>query len=601
MLALAAAAMAWREHGSIAAEDWLPYGILAGLLLATVFFADGNRPSPFTSAAFGAVLGLSLWTALSVAWSPVPTLARDEALLISVYGVSLAIPALTLNGERNRLAVLGIVGCTGSALALAAAAYLIGGASPDDFTAGRLTFPVSYVNANAAIFLIGFWSAVALASSRPLPAAVRALALGGATAVLAAWLSTQSKGGGIALAASAVVVLALAPGRLRLLVPLLVPSALVAAAYRPLTAPFRADDGNALVAAGRDAGTTLFVLAALAVVAGLGYALVDRRVELSPRAHRAAGALALAALAASLVTGAAVFLVRVDEPVRYASDRWEEFKRLPPTQSGGSHLVNLGSNRYDFWRVQLEGARDHPLAGIGGRGFGSFYLQERRSVETPARGHSAPLDALLETGIVGFALFVALFGVILLALARRAGTASGAAALGTFAYFAVHASGDWIWTFPAVGVPVFTLVGAALAPDEPAALGRRVSLAAGTIAVLVVLLAAVPPVLASRITDEALQSGDPDGLATARRLDPLSTDPWIAEFTLARTDAARIEALRHGLEREPRSVALHLLLGRTLLEAGRREEAVAELEEALRLDPRSEEIAAALGRARQGP
>jgi hypothetical protein len=395
-------------------------------------------------------------------------------------------------------------------------------------------------------------------------------------------------------------VLALAPMRLRLLVPLLVPVALVAAAYRPLTATFRADDGEALVAAGRDAGWAMLALAGVALLAGLGYAFADRRVELSARAHRAAGVVAVAALAASLAVGAAAFFVRVDHPGRFVSDRWEEFKTLPTTETGGSHLVNLGSNRYDFWRVELAGFRDHPVVGVGGRGFGTVYLEERRSVETPARGHSLPLDVLLEAGIVGFVLLSSAFGAILVGLARRAGTASGVAALGTFAYFAVHASGDWVWTFPAVGVPVFALVGAALARDEPVELGRRVSLGAGGLAALVAL-AAVPPLLSARITEDALRTGDPDGLAAARRLDPLSVDPWIAEFTLARSDRARLDALRNGLEREPRSTALHLLLGRTLLEADRRDEALLELEEAQRLDPRSEEIAAALERARQGP
>ena len=54
---------------------------------------------------------------------------------------------------------------------------------------------------------------------RPLAVPLRALALGdGGRAVLAAWLTTQSKGAGIALARPAVVVLALSPARLRLLV-----------------------------------------------------------------------------------------------------------------------------------------------------------------------------------------------------------------------------------------------------------------------------------------------------------------------------------------------------------------------------------------------
>jgi hypothetical protein len=601
LLVLAAAPMAWREHGSIAAEDWLPYGILAGLLLATVLFvADGNRPSPFVLAAVGGLAGLSLWTALSIAWTPVPSLARDEALLFAVYGFCLAIPPLTLNGERSRLTALAIAAVTTSALAVAAAAHLIDGASPDDLVGGRLTFPVSYVNANAAIFVIGFWSAVAVAGTRSLPAAARALALGGATAVLAAGLATQSKGAAIGLVVSAIVVLAVAPGRLRLLVPLLVPAALVAAAYRPLTAPFRADDDAARVDAGHDVGVALLVIAALALLGGLGYAVADRRVRLSPRSRRVAGGVALGALACSLAAGVALFGARVDHPRAFLADKWEEFKRTQPVERGGSHLVNLGSNRYDFWTVALDGFRDHPVAGVGGRGFALHYVRERNTGDTPARAHSIEVDALLETGVIGFALLAAAFAAILAGLARRVEAASGVAALGTFSYFTVHASGDWVATLPAVGFPAFAVAGIAFANGPRGTLPPPVALAAGAIACLVTL-AAVLPLLSARITEDALRSGDAGGLATARRLDPLSVDPWIAEASLARSDGARIDALRNGLERESRSIALRVLLGRTLLDAGRRNEAIAVLEDARRLDPRGEVVVDALARARRTP
>jgi O-antigen ligase len=595
---LAGIAMAWREHGSVAAEDWLAYGIVAGLVLAAlIVFLDVNRPDPLPSAAVAALAGLALWVALSLTWSPVPSLARDEAFLVSVYGFSFAIPVLFLDGRRGRVAAVAVVGFAASALALATVVHLIQHSSPDDFIGGRLTFPVSYVNANAAVFVLGFWSCVSLAARRALNPVVRAAGLGGATALLALWLATQSKGAGIALGVSAVVVLAVAPGRLRLLVPLTVSGLLVAAAYRPLTGPFRAGNDATLVEASRDAGATMLLLGGVAAAVGLLYALVDQRVELSPRAHRAARILALAALAAALVAPPVVFAARVEHPREFAADHWAELKQAQTEERGGSHLVNLGSDRYDFWRVELEGFRDHPLAGIGARGFAVGYLEERRSVQTPARGHSLPLDALFETGLVGFLLVASLFVALLLGLARRAGTTTGVAALGTFTYFTVHAGGDWIWTFPAVGVPVFALAGIALSSKEPTPLRRRTALAAAGLVALVAL-AAVPPLLAARITDEALRTGDVGALATARRFDPLSIDPWIAEATLARSEPARVDALRNALEREPRSSALHLLLGRALLADGRRRQALAELEAARRLDPRGVEVADELARAR---
>ena len=78
---------------------------------------------------------------------------------------------------------------------------------------------MTYTNGAAAMFLVGFWPALVLAARREVPRAARAGGLAAAAATLAAWLVTQSKGGGIALGLSAVAVLAVSRDRLRLLVP----------------------------------------------------------------------------------------------------------------------------------------------------------------------------------------------------------------------------------------------------------------------------------------------------------------------------------------------------------------------------------------------
>src|SRR6185295_14890387 len=102
-----------------------------------------------------------------------PAAARDEAFLLLLYASSLAIPALTLKKDRERLAVVGMVAAVAALLALGAAIHLVRSASPDDFVGARLTFPVSYVNANGAAFLLGFWAAVAIAAGRTIPVVAR--------------------------------------------------------------------------------------------------------------------------------------------------------------------------------------------------------------------------------------------------------------------------------------------------------------------------------------------------------------------------------------------------------------------------------------------
>ncbi|MGH3105415.1 MAG: O-antigen ligase family protein [Gaiellaceae bacterium] len=499
-----------------------------------------------------------------------------------------------MRGERARLTALGTLTTILAGSAVATGLVLRLGDDPlEGFTDGRLSFPVSYVNGQAAFALVAFWPAVVFAARRAAPVLLRALALGGATALLADWLLTQSKGGAVALVASAVLVFAFGPGRLRLVLPASIPALLVLIAFDPLTEPFRTRTEPTV----RHAGEVMLLLFVSGVAVGAVLAVADRRLGLGPRARRAAGAVVLTALAVSLTAAAAAFFVRVDDPADFADEKWEAFKQLPDRETGGSHLVNLGSNRYDFWRVSLGGFRDHPVAGVGGRGFGTVYLQERRADETPARAHSLPLDVALESGAVGLVLLVAALGAALASALRRTRAAWRAAVLGGASYWLVHACGDWIWTLPAAGIPFFLLLGIAASASTRGRLRPGIAVAGGLAVATAGVLLFAPPWLSARMTQEALRSGSAADLDWARRLDPLSVEPLLAEAALAPSPAARTRVLRRALEREPRSAALHYLLGLALLEDGRTREARTELQAAHRLDPRDELIANALSRS----
>jgi tetratricopeptide (TPR) repeat protein len=596
-------ALAWREQGSILAQDWLPYALGAGLLVATVLASGAAlRPHPACLAGLGALAALAVWTALSASWSPVPALARDEALLVVFYGLALAVPLLTLRSEGDRLAAIAIVAATSVVLVVATAVRLVtDGDLVELYWYGRLAFPVGYPGAEAAIFLVCFWPAAALAASSRVSTGLRALAFGGSVALLAGWLMTQSRAGAVSLAVSAIVVFAVAPARLRLLVPVAAAGLLAGSGYYPLTEPFR-EQGADLEPAVREAATWALVLSLAGVLVGLVYALVDRRLAVPPRLVRAAGVAAAAALVLGAFGGLGAFAATVDAPVDYVGDRWDRFKREAPAETGSSHLLTIGSNRYDFWRVALEEFREHPLDGAGARAFGHAYLREGRTDETPRRAHSLELDLLSETGVVGLALAVAAlvpFAWIVLRRARSDLAAAGV--LGAVAYWVVHASGDWTWTFPAVALPFFLLLGAGAAGVERPRIAPRAALAIGLGLAAASLLLFAPPWLSSRYTTRALgqtTSGAKDELRWARRLDPLSIDPLVAEAQLASAPDGAIPPLRRAVEREPQSVAPHYLLGVAYLDAGRREEARRELREALRLAPRSDTVRQALRRAR---
>ena len=589
ILAAAAWVLAWVTTGSIDAADWLPYAFLAGLLLVVVLATGAaSRPRRSELIALGALVALAIWEAISASWSPVPSLARDEGLLTLFYTVALLVPLLTLRKTRDRLFAAGTVAAEAGVLAVATALVLrFGGNQADHFYAGRLSFPISYPNAQAAVFLVGFWPAVVLAAQRGRSLLTRSLALAAAAAISSGWLTAQSKGGVLAIAVSAALVFALSPLRLRLAVPTLLAAGLTAAAYRPLTAPFRSGSETQLVADVRSTGTTILLLAALGAGLGIAYALADRHLELGPRVRRGVGIAALVLTLVGLTVGAAVFLARVN-----VGDQWRAFKHAP-TNSASSHLLQLGSYRYDIWRVALKEFEHHPVAGIGSRGFGVAYLQNRNSPDTPVRAHSLELDALSEVGIVGFLLLACgLVALLVPIVARtRARDPAATAAFGGAAYWLAHGSVDWLWTVPACGLPFFLLLGFGGAGDDRPPLSRRLALPLAGVVAVIALAAFVPPWLSARLTVRGQT-------AWAKRLDPLSVDPYVADAARATTPQGAIKQLQAAVRKEPRVVERRFNLAiayerardwkdarRTLLEAKRLDPGEGRIDEALRRLP----------------
>jgi hypothetical protein len=595
-------ALAWDTTGSINASHWLAYAVLAALVLAVVLLSGSAvRPGRLPLAGAALLVGFALWTALSAAWSPLPSLARDDGLLALFYAACLLTPLVTLRDAVDRLAatcavVLGLGG-----LAILTAVWLRERGDPELlYVGGRLDFPVTYWNGQAAMALVAFWPTVALAARQDVHAVVRALALGGATAMACLWLGTQSKGGGVALAVSTIVVFAVSGRRLRLLLPTAVVAVLAALAAEPLTEPFRTD-GQAFDDAVRHAGTVTLLLAGVGALAGLVYALVDGRLRVPDPARVWAGRVVLGLVCATLLASVVGFFSAVDHPVRATQDRWDEFRRLDSDVSTSSHFSALGSNRYDFWRVAWDEFERHPLAGIGAFGWGNAYLIGGESLETPVRAHSVELDALAETGVIGFLLLVGSGATLLFGGARRARSSLLATgALGAASYFAVHTGGDWVWTIPAVGLPVFVIAGIALSEPDAPRLPGRIAIPAGIATVLVAALAFSPPWLSSRFVEQAYDANTTaearDALRWARRLDPLSIGPYLAETTLV-DSPADIPPLRRAVAKEPRNADLRFVLGLALLDAGRKEDARRELRIAVALAPRAEAFQDALERA----
>jgi tetratricopeptide (TPR) repeat protein len=569
---------------------------------------------------------------------------------------------------------------------------------------GRLVYPAGYVNADAAQWLIAFWPALLLARGPRLPWGLRGAFAGGAVLLAEVALLSQSRGSVYSTAAMVVLVFALLPGRLRtfaLALPIAAGIAAAApavlrvgdrvsaleralesaahgaaalggtgAAAHGAAAAHRAAAARAVAAAAHSAETAVhaatvaMLLSALVVGAVVAAgAAFERRRALTPaaaaRVHRGVAALAAVALVALLAGG----LAAAGDPVTRVRHAWDTFKSpqgYGANGSTGSRLTSgLGSNRYDFYRVALDEFAAHPLGGIGADNFAQQYLAHGRSAETPRYPHSVELRTLTQTGLVG-ALFAAVgLGAALLAgwraLARNPdplARAVAAAAIGGFAYWAVHGSVDWLWEFAGLGAPAFALLGlaCALAPRSGSASGRsrpsgaadptspaastpgsaashgspprrsppRWARAGAVSAVLAVLAAAVSLAAAASLAAPWLSRlqvqsaariwvGAP-GAAYARlndaaRLNPLSGEPYVVAGSIAlrREELGRADhEFALALERTPGDAYATLERGAIASARGARRRALALLERAARLSPRDPLTRAALATVRSG-
>ena len=228
---------------------------------------------------------------------------------------------------------------------------------------------------------------------------------------------------------------------------------------------------------------------------GIAVALVDRRISISERTERAAGRAGWVLAAVAAVVGIVVAIGVIGNPVDWGDQRWQDFKGDYDEGGFGSSRFSgdLGSGRYDFWRVALDDEfsespggrrrlrqlRRHLSASTARPARSPSIRTACRSASWPGPGSSARLL------FAGFAI-----AAIVAAFRRRirAGTRSAAGSPRSRwrdgLLRPAQLSGDWLWTFAAITMPVFAWMGIAVAdsgprrteaaaPDARAVLARR--------------------------------------------------------------------------------------------------------------------------------
>ncbi len=550
--------LVWAVHnGGYDADTWYWGALLALALLAAALIGLGPKRPRMSRPALTALVLFGLyvaWSYLSMTWAQSPGDAlqgSNRALLYLLAFALLLVLPWTPRGALIALLTFAL------GVGVISIVLLVRLASEDHVAAlvidGRLAAPTGYFNATAALFTIDALLAIGLAARRELPGLLRGVLIAFACAGLQLALIVQSRGWLFTLPLVAVVAIVVTPDRIRYAAAAVIPIATALIAVRRLLDVYQAYSGPALDHAAGRAGQAALVLCGAAFVAGTMAAWGDSLLALptpGPSRRRLIGAaLATVAIAAAGVAGV---VVTHGHPFRFISRQWNGFSH-PQTSATGSHFTDVGSGRYDFWRVALDAAIAHPVGGLGQDNFADYYVKRRRTSEEPEWTHSLEMRLLAHTGFVGFGLFA---GFLICAIAaafrlRRRGPeltrmVVGAALLPLVVWL-IHGSVDWFWEVPALTGPALGFLGMAAAlGNEPSApadavtpprrsalarIPRPVALTGATLALLAGVFVLALPYLSVREVSLATdaRARDPAAalhdLVLAANLNPLSADP----------------------------------------------------------------------------
>jgi len=568
-------------------ERLLPIALAALFVAGTGVVASlaGLVPLPRLDAAGVAFLvlltGFVVWSGLSVEWSIAPDRSWDlfNRELAYLAFAAVGIYAGAFLPRSLRVVAAGVALALGAVIAWALAGKMIPSLFPDGGRFARLRSPVGYWNGLALLaaigLVLGLWLACARERRRLERAAGAVLAYGAIVALVltysrsgivvavlgaAAWVVA----GGAAVDALATLLLAAAAAA-----PVLV-FAFLRSGITGDGEPYstRVHDG-ALFAP--------IVLGAAALVGVAAFVLAGRRPVSEPTrrlvVRGTVGAVAAAAAVVLVVT-----VVRAGGPGDWLDQRWHDFSSssdVPGEQP--SRLLTASSNhRWTWWQEAWRGFEQSPLEGRGAGSFQLVNLLERPSRITVTQPHNLMLQALSDTGIVGFLLLagaIVAAAVAVRTTIRRARGPDRAAALAlaiAAAAYLVQSLVDVDWDFVATSGLVFFLLGVLVAGGTRRA-GRPWWAFAAAVATVGAAASLLVPWLAVQKVDDAAAAFDRRDYAAsasdaerANSLNPLAVEPLYA-LGLARTFQRRLDeaerAYAHAVRLQPDNPSTWYQLG----------------------------------------
>lgn len=552
-----------RDQGGYFPPSWGWSSLaLAGVVVVWLAVSARTDAGPGDAVFLGALLGLTAWVGLSIAWSvdrAQSVLELERGLVLLVGSAAFLVLARRRNVELLAAALLVAIAGICSYSLWTRLAPTAGGFHPDDPTSRyRLFEPIGYWNGLGLFAVLGILLALALATEPGARFEFRALASVSLVVLPVTLFFTFSRGAWLALVVGVLVALASSPHRLRLVAEGAAVGALpvvaVALAWRagPLT-----HRGATLAAATRAGHHLALELLVLAIVS-VGVVLLVRSLEGKVRIGSAARRAAAVGLVAVAVGALAVGVVRGGGPTSLATRAYHSFADpVPPREQGDltTRLASLnGNGRARMWSVAVDSL--HGRSWAIGSGAGSFernWDRSRRADEVVRDAHGLYVETLSELGVIGLLLLVAVLAVPLVAALRRRAAPLVPVLTGAYAAFLAHLAVDWDWELSGVAltglfVGCLLLVAHRDHGERPVGAGFRaagvgVGVAAAAFAFVglvgnTALARAQAANKAGRFTDAVTSA------ATARRWMPWSPSPLLAQGTarLQQGDAAGARA-----------------------------------------------------------
>ncbi len=439
--------------------------------------------------ALGLFAALTLWTALASTWSLSSERSLQELSRIATYfGVLLLGVAI----HRDRARALGqTAAAVGAAVAVVAVLAVISRLSPGTFPTAettaaflngarpRLSWPLNYWNGLAALMAIGLPLLLVAATTAKRLWAQAAAAAAIPVVALCAYL-TASRGGAVEIGFALMMFIALAANRIPKVATMLVTSAgsaivIAGAAHRG--AIQHGLTGHATSAQGRQLLVTILLVSAGVAVAQVGIGFAARHGTLpTPASHWAPRGPGYGRNRSCRGDR--------DRPRRRGS---QGSSRMPGTTSRGTRRESLGKTlgtrfsslngegRYQYWQVAIQQTSNHRLDGSGPGTFQLIWLPHAtRNGGYVVNAHSLYVETLAESGVVGLALLIGFFAVVIgaaiavVARPRDGDRTLAAGAAAAVIAFLVGAAVDWVWQLPVLPVAVMLVAAALVAPAAAA-------------------------------------------------------------------------------------------------------------------------------------